>query len=126
MSVLAYSLNVMNKLNVILLVLLFYFFKSSAAAQVGCIGNSIPLQPSGAMYTSYNSQGYYEVYGTKYTNPTLTFCVQETGNSCNLKGLGSYVGTEVTFGPLPCPLDAYVFPLVFGRAFLAIRSIKNK
>ncbi len=98
---------------------------SSTLAQRGCIASNIPFQMNGTMYTTYSSGGYFELYGAKYINPNATFCIKETGNNCVVRGLASYSGTEVTFGPYPCPIDSYVYLLFTCLVLYGVFKLKN-
>ncbi|MFD0941529.1 hypothetical protein [Pedobacter boryungensis] len=92
---------------------LFLFCNLSLFAQTGCIASGIPFQSDGTMYLSYNgSTGYYDLYGAKSTTPYSTYCITATGRSCLVRGLGVYSGTEVTYGPFPCPVDSNLYILL--------------
>lgn len=107
--------------------LLLLSYRSPLWAQVGCIGQNIPLQINGTMYTSRASGGYFELYGARDVNPYANYCVTPTGGSCVIKGLASYQGTEVTYGPLPCPIDTDMAVLLLaGVAYGSFRIRKTR
>lgn len=92
--------------------LVFMMIDHPAIAQRGCIASGIPFQIDGTMYTTYNSAGYYDLYGTKVTNPYQIYCIVETGLGCMIRGIfTTYYGIEVSFGPLPCPIDSHIYAI---------------
>lgn len=94
---------------------LFFLLLSNlpVLAQTGCIASGIPFQTDGSMYMTYNaSTGYYDLYGMRTVNPYAMYCVNNTGRSCYVRGLGLYNGTEVSFGPLPCAIDSFIYPVL--------------
>ena len=105
--------------------MLFHF---NTFSQKACLASGIPFQTNGTMYMAYNlSGGYYDLYGTKNTNPNASFCVVNTGLNCTVRGLANYQGVEVIYSALPCPLDSYTHPFLAGLAlycFLKIRKPK--
>lgn len=110
------------KLCIVIGSVFFLFIGFSALGQTGCIGNNIPFQTNGTMYTSRNSDGSYQLYGAKVVAPENSFCLNSTGSSCVIRGLISYSGSEVSYGPLPCPVDSkLLFPLMAGVIFAALR-----
>lgn len=97
-------------------------------AQTGCIASGIPLQADGTLYMSYNSStGYYDLYGAKTNNPYSTYCVSPRGRSCLIKGIGTYSGTEVNYGALPCPIDSDWAPMALCLCLIfTIKPYRNR